>query len=74
MDGNFPLRDLLPLHESGFVQTRPPILVGLADKVLGWIDRARSRRSLALMDDRMLRDIGVDRGTVAQEMQKPFWR
>jgi uncharacterized protein YjiS (DUF1127 family) len=74
MDGNFPLRDLLPLHDAGFVQARPSVLVGLSDRLLGWIDRARSRRSLSLMDDRMLRDIGVDRGTVAQELQKPFWR
>ena len=38
-----------------------------------WLTRARSRRALAELDDRMLRDIGVDRATAAQEARKHFW-
>ncbi|QQS15018.1 MAG: DUF1127 domain-containing protein [Rhodospirillales bacterium] len=42
-----------------------------------WADRqelARSRRALLTLDDRMLRDIGVDRATARDEGEKPFWR
>lgn len=35
-----------------------------------WHFRARSRRELEGLDDRLLRDIGVDRC----EARKPFWR
>lgn len=76
MDGNFPVRDLLPLHDAGFTRAAQPrpVLVGLADRLMGWVERVRSRRTLGLMDDRMLRDIGIDRGTANQEIHKPFWR
>ncbi len=39
-----------------------------------WYDRARQRRHLAQLDDRLLSDIGVDRATAMQEVSKPFWR
>lgn len=42
-----------------------------------WADRqelARSRRALLTLDDRMLRDIGVDRATARNEGDKGFWR
>ena len=36
--------------------------------------RARkSRRQLAELDDRLLRDIGLDRGTARYEATKGFW-
>ncbi len=34
---------------------------------------ARSRRQLAQLDDRLLRDIGLDRGTARFEATKGFW-
>jgi uncharacterized protein YjiS (DUF1127 family) len=34
---------------------------------------ARSRRQLALLDDRLLRDIGLDRATARFEIEKGFW-
>ena len=77
MDGNFPIRDLLPLRPvdiARFAPAKAPVLVTAAEKLMGWIERVRSRRTLGLMDDRMLRDIGIDRGTAYQEVQKPFWR
>jgi uncharacterized protein YjiS (DUF1127 family) len=40
----------------------------------GWQQRSRERAELARLDDRMLRDIGVTRGDVWQEINKPFWR
>jgi uncharacterized protein YjiS (DUF1127 family) len=39
-----------------------------------WQDRAAQRRRLAVMDDRMLDDIGVNRGDAMREARKPFWR
>jgi len=39
-----------------------------------WYRRSRERTQLASLDDRMLRDIGVTRGEVLAEINKPFWR
>ncbi len=36
--------------------------------------RRRERQSLARLDDRMLRDIGVEPETAAIESGKPFWQ
>jgi len=33
----------------------------------------KSRRQLAELDDRLLRDIGLDRGTARYESTKGFW-
>lgn len=46
----------------------------LLERVFVWITLARSRRDLAGLDDRALRDIGIDRATAAEEAAKPFWR
>ena len=45
----------------------------LLDRVLSWRERARQRRHLSELDDRMLRDIGVSRADVEHEMSLPFW-
>jgi uncharacterized protein YjiS (DUF1127 family) len=39
-----------------------------------WYERHRQRRHLARLDDRLLRDIGIDRATAELEISKPFWR
>ena len=39
-----------------------------------WRERARSRSVLATLDDRMLRDVGVDRATADTESRTRFWR
>lgn len=39
-----------------------------------WRRRSRERAQLACLDERMLRDIGVSRGDVLREINKPFWR
>ena len=38
-----------------------------------WRERARSRRLLQQLDDRMLRDVGLSRADVARECAKHFW-
>jgi uncharacterized protein YjiS (DUF1127 family) len=42
--------------------------------IAGWIDRARQRKALAGLDERMLRDIGITRYDAERECSKPFWR
>lgn len=39
-----------------------------------WYERDRQRRRLAQLDDRLLRDIGIDRLAAMEEFSKPFWR
>ncbi len=41
--------------------------------VLEWQERARQRRRLSELDDRMLKDIGLSRADVHREIEKPFW-
>jgi len=36
--------------------------------------RARKRAQFATLDERMLRDIGVERSDVEREINQPFWR
>lgn len=44
---------------------------------LGWLTRAlavrRQREALAALDDRALRDLGIDRQTAWNEANRPFW-
>jgi uncharacterized protein YjiS (DUF1127 family) len=39
-----------------------------------WRRRGIERGELARLDERALRDIGVDPGAVNYEMRQPFWR
>jgi uncharacterized protein YjiS (DUF1127 family) len=39
-----------------------------------WRERARSRHELAQWSERELHDIGVSAASVADEINKPFWR
>lgn len=45
----------------------------LVGRVLTWHERARQRRQLLMLDDRMLKDIGLTRADVDEEIRKPFW-
>jgi uncharacterized protein YjiS (DUF1127 family) len=59
--------------------TPPPatsrrLLAHLGKLFSEWRCRARSRRELAVLCDRCLRDMGVTRYDVKQEVRKPFWR
>ena len=49
-------------------------LIRVFDALGEWQDRAAARQRLAAFDNRMLRDIGIDRATAAAESAKPFWR
>ena len=52
---------------------RPSVATRALSAVFGWMERARSRRQLAELDDRMLADIGVDRAAAHAEADRPFW-
>lgn len=45
-----------------------------AQLAIHWISISRQRRHLASLDERLLRDIGLDRSQVEREAGKPFWR
>lgn len=38
-----------------------------------WLRVKRERRLLAARDERMLRDVGLDRGEALREVARPFW-
>ena len=46
----------------------------VADSLIGALERARQRRALLRLDDRMLRDIGITQADVIREIEKPSWR
>jgi len=48
--------------------------VRLIEVMLEWQGRRRQRRQLAMMDEYMLRDIGLSTADVEREIHKPFWR
>ena len=39
-----------------------------------WLERRSSRRALADLDERLLRDIGLSRSEAVAESAMPFWR
>jgi uncharacterized protein YjiS (DUF1127 family) len=49
-------------------------LIYAVESLLLWHERAKSRRMLLGMDDRMLNDIGIDRAAAHIEGERPFWR
>ena len=48
------------------------VVVGI-EHVMTRAELARSRRQLAQLDERLLRDIGLDRATARIEATKGFW-
>lgn len=49
-------------------------VVDAVTTVLAWQHRVRERSQLQLLDQRMLRDIGLTRVDIDVETRKPFWR
>jgi uncharacterized protein YjiS (DUF1127 family) len=47
---------------------------GLRAIVRSWIERIRSRRALAGIDERTLRDAGISPALAEYEASRPFWQ
>ena len=72
-----PIFDLyLPRTYSAWRRRRERIHPAAAAWILfaTWIERARQRKALAVLDDHQLRDIGITRADAVRECEKPFWR
>ncbi len=57
--------------------TLPPLdhRIAYAREILHyWMERARTRRQLRALDDRILEDIGMTRQQAAAESAKYFWQ
>lgn len=50
------------------------VLSGLVLQLLEWQRRVRERDSLASLSDAALRDVGLSRADIFEEIHKPFWR
>ena len=57
----------------GLAAAPMPVLKLLARVIVRWA-RQRQRYSLAQLDDRILRDMGISRAEAEREAGKPFWR
>jgi uncharacterized protein YjiS (DUF1127 family) len=72
------VREMARAEASSFTFGRAMALLAGAvavgvDKVMTRAELARSRRQLAQLDERLLRDIGLDRATARFEANKSFW-
>ena len=67
-----------PLYERIAPLELRPGVANLAQRIASRIrllaERAAQRQALMRLDDRMLRDIGLERGQALAEWRKPFWR
>lgn len=54
--------------------SRRGLVSALLDNLFAWQARAEERQALAQLDERLLRDIGLNRETAAREARKPFWQ
>jgi uncharacterized protein YjiS (DUF1127 family) len=50
-----------------------PLFAGLLARLRLWRRLRAQRRSLARLDARLLRDIGLDEAAAAKEAARPFW-
>lgn len=55
------------------IRPRANPMRGLLAMLLTLYQRARQRRALAELDDRLLADIGLSREQTEREARKPFW-
>jgi uncharacterized protein YjiS (DUF1127 family) len=49
-------------------------LAAAFDKLFTWMERARQRQALAALDNHLLKDIGLTRTDIIDEVRKPFWQ
>lgn len=67
------MNGVLASRTGAFRRTERDLLGRVLDQVFLWQERARSRRVLGALDDRMLHDVGIDRATAHREAARSFW-
>lgn len=60
-------------RQSGFAARIGDALARAFRRIVFWRTVAAQRRLLVSMDERMLRDIGIDRQAALREARRPFW-
>ena len=72
------VREIAPANAPSFSFGRAvallagTVVVGI-EAVMTRAELSRSRKQLAELDDRLLRDIGIDRAKARNEAEKGFW-
>jgi uncharacterized protein YjiS (DUF1127 family) len=61
-------------HESMTNHHVPGVLGQLSEILHTWRKRYRTRQELAQWTDRDLHDVGLSKGDIVFETEKPFWR
>ena len=64
----------VPATSRPMPAARRSLYARMASMLARWRARSRGRRLLAELDERMLRDIGIDPPRVWQETGKWFWQ
>jgi uncharacterized protein YjiS (DUF1127 family) len=75
MNANLTVSASSPSSFASFAAFRLAGAVKRAGALLStWRQRAADRRQLRVLDEHMLHDIGLFRGDIEFEINKPFWR
>ena len=59
--------------EFSYLDLSKKIVGKIKSLIITWKVRAQSRKHLAEMDSRLLKDIGLTEADRSQEIMKPFW-
>lgn len=68
------MADRLTCGDSHQARAGRSVLTRLVSLIRQWRERARQRRALLALDDRLLRDIGVGRAEAEEEARRAFWQ
>jgi uncharacterized protein YjiS (DUF1127 family) len=67
--------DTMPAQRPTRAATAPAGWIDSASNLLArWVDASRSRQTLDVLDEHMLRDIGITRDEALREARKFFWQ
>jgi len=61
-------------EEPAQARRQPGRLTRWAERLIAWYQGFADRRLLASFDDRLLRDLGIDRSTVGGDSTASYWR
>ena len=64
---------LQPRRAKPGARIRLPLLSGLVWALDMWLSRRQGWQDLNLLDDRMLKDVGITRQQVVRKARQPFW-